>query len=410
MSNRPFRFVHAGDFHLEQPPGGVREVPDHLRELFIESPYWAAERVFETVLAEEVDFLVLSGDLLDPLRTGPRGPLFLVEQFERLAQRGIQVYWAGGRVDSPDAWPAAVPLPENVHIFGRGHVEQFIHLRDDEPLACVMGVSRAGRGVIRTGDFHPAPDGPFSLAVAHGSINPKNLEKRPVDYWALGGRHARSTLPGTSGVAHFPGTPQGRSPAESGPRGCTLVQVDHQRNVRASLVHTDVVRWHNERMMVDQGTGREDLQGQLSRRVQELVDAAPRMDLLIRWTVAGEGPILAQLRGPKLAGELLQWLRSEYGYGPPAAWSLSLDVESTAVLPPKWYEQDTIRGEFLRAVRAAQLDPSLPLEVETYLSERQLAGTLSDIVAISDEATRQSVLREVALLGADLLSGEEPQS
>ena len=76
MSNLPFRFVHASDFHLELPPLGVAEVPDHLRELFIESAYWAAERVFETVLAEEAELLVLSGDILHPQHTGPRGPLF----------------------------------------------------------------------------------------------------------------------------------------------------------------------------------------------------------------------------------------------------------------------------------------------------------------------------------------------
>ena len=81
MSSRPFRFVHASDFHLERLPSGLAEVPDHLRELFIESAYVAAEKVFETVLSEEAEFLVLSGDILDSRQTGPRGPLFLVEQF-----------------------------------------------------------------------------------------------------------------------------------------------------------------------------------------------------------------------------------------------------------------------------------------------------------------------------------------
>ena len=44
MSNWPFRFVHASDFHLEQPLCGVTDVPDHLRELFLEAPYAAAAR------------------------------------------------------------------------------------------------------------------------------------------------------------------------------------------------------------------------------------------------------------------------------------------------------------------------------------------------------------------------------
>ncbi len=117
MSNCPFRFIHASDFHLERPLMGVAEVPDHLRELFLEAPYTAARQVFEAALAEDAKFVVLSGGIVLPADSGPRGPLFLVEQFARLAERGIGVYWAGAAIDPPEAWPAAVKLPRNVHFF-----------------------------------------------------------------------------------------------------------------------------------------------------------------------------------------------------------------------------------------------------------------------------------------------------
>src|SRR5688500_16143497 len=105
MSAGPFRFLHAAGFHLEQPLYGVGELPDHLRELFLEAPYLAAERVFESAVAQAVDFVVLVGDLLDPDLTGPRGPIFLLEQFARLHERGIAVYWAGRLADEADVWP-----------------------------------------------------------------------------------------------------------------------------------------------------------------------------------------------------------------------------------------------------------------------------------------------------------------
>ena len=54
MSTWPFRFIHASDFHLGRPLRGVTEVPDHLRELFLESPYTAARQVFEAALVEDV--------------------------------------------------------------------------------------------------------------------------------------------------------------------------------------------------------------------------------------------------------------------------------------------------------------------------------------------------------------------
>ena len=66
MSNRPFRFIHASDFHLERPLMGVADMPDHLRELFLESPYTAARRVFEAALVEDVRFVVLPGGIVTP--------------------------------------------------------------------------------------------------------------------------------------------------------------------------------------------------------------------------------------------------------------------------------------------------------------------------------------------------------
>ncbi|MFH1921424.1 MAG: DNA repair exonuclease [Planctomycetota bacterium] len=418
MSNCPFRFVHSADFHLELPPFGVSDVPDHLRELFLESAYLAAERVFETVLAEEAEFLLLSGDLLDPRRTGPRGLLFLAEQFGRLAEREIAVYWAGGEVDPPDAWPAAIRLPENVCVFPPGRLEEHVHQRDGTPLARVMGTSRAsGRGV-RASEFAPDPAGLFSIAVVHGAAEAEALQARGIDYWALGGSHARHTLFSSPHVAHYPGSPQGRHPGERGPHGCTLVHVDPERGARTTLAPTDLLRWQAERIVVEESTTRGDLERQLHERMQTLVETTPGMDLLVEWAVVGSGPLLAQLRRAALAEELLEVLRAQYGFGPPAAWSLSLVAEPTAVLPPEWYEQQTIRGDFLRELRHFQMNPSEPLDLEPFLQEladEHLAGTTNlrsvpgCAAQVPDGPTRDRVLREAAMLGVDLLSGEEPE-
>ena len=140
MSNWPFRFVHASDFHLETPAFGVADVPEKLRELFLEAPFLAAERVFETTLAEDAEFLVLSGDILNPAYTGPRGPLLLVDQFERLKEREIPVYWIGGRVDPPEVVAPFDPAAGQCGRLPQGsNVLTKIHRRDDSPLACYRG-------------------------------------------------------------------------------------------------------------------------------------------------------------------------------------------------------------------------------------------------------------------------------
>ena len=193
MSTRPFRFVHASDFHLEQPLMGVAEVPDHLRDLFLDAPYTAARKLFDAVLAEDADFVILSGDVLHPPSMGPRAALFLVEQFARLAERGIGVYWAGGMVDPPEAWPAALRCRRMSTSFRTAESEELTIQRDGEPLARLSGISRDPQRPLRPTDFAPDPAGLYSIAVAHGEADPSALQARGIHYWALGGRHDRST-------------------------------------------------------------------------------------------------------------------------------------------------------------------------------------------------------------------------
>jgi hypothetical protein len=211
-------------------------------------------------------------------------------------------------------------------------------------------------------------------------------------------------------VAHYPGSPQGRHPQETGPHGCTLVQVDAERNARTTLIPTDVLRWQQERVVVDESTSRDDLEFLINDRMRTLVETIPEMDLLVSWTIVGSGPVLAELRRGALGGQLLEALRTEFGFGPPAAWSVSLVAEPTAVLPPDWYEQQTIRGDFLRELRQEQMEASGLFDLEPFVPEPLLAGALGALVQPPDERSEERVLREVALLGVDLLSGEEPES
>jgi DNA repair exonuclease SbcCD nuclease subunit len=407
MSNRPLRFIHASDLHLDQPACGIAEVPDHLREVLVESPFWAAERLFETVLAEDAELLVLSGDVLDPEKTGPYGPLFLVAQFERLAERGIEVYWAAGRADPTTNWPAFAPLPPSVHLFPSERLEHFLHQRDGTPVARLTGVSRP-HGRVRAKDFSPDPSGLFSIAAIYGKANPEALRPRGIDYWALGGGHARSTPFSSPQVAHWPGSPQGRRPEEPGPHGCSLVEVDADRRVRIAFVPCDVLRWHAEQVAIDPAAGPKDLERRLHDRAKTLREAAPGIDLMVSWTVVGSGRLAAQLRRGTLAAELLQGLRSQFGMAQPAVWSVSLAAEAAPTLPAQWYEQDTIRGDFLREVRRLQLSAEEPIGLEAHVPEPLRTGPLARAAVLEDGADRQRVLREAAALGADLLSGEGP--
>lgn len=406
MSSRPFRFIHSGEFHLEQPLGGVAEVPEHLRELFLEAPYIAAERVFDAALTEGAAFMILSGDILRPLNAGPRGAMFLCEQFARLAQREITAYWAGGIADPPDQWPASISLPANVRVFPRARVDEFVHERRGEPIARLLGTSSDNRRPIRAGDFSPDPGGLPTIAVVYGEGDAAALRARGIDYWALGGRHERATPSGPPQMIHYCGSPQGRRPEENNIHGCTLVQVDENGQIRASLIPTDAARWLGERIVVDKETGQSDLETRFRERIHSLRESAANLHLLITWTIAGGGPLVEQLQSGSLGADLLERLRADYGYGAPAVWSLSIEVEPADRFPGEWYEQETIRGDFLREIRRLWMNSEEALELETYVSESHRAGSLGAMIGPADLNARRRVLSEAALLGAALLTGE----
>lgn len=403
---QPFRFIHASDFHLERPPRGLAEVPDHLRGVLIDAPYRAAERVFDAAIKERVDFIALAGDLLDPLTAGPRGLVFLWQQFQRLAEKGIRAYWSLGRSDNFERWGDLGPFGDHVVRFPPNRVQRIVHQRNGEPLLQILGTSSQQRKKIRPIDFHV--DGElFALAIAYGSTDAGALAGHAVNFWALGGEHERRTLATAPAAANYSGSPQGRRPQESGPQGCTLVQVDENQYVRTSFIPTDAVRYLNERIVVDESTTAAQLHQVAGERIGELLGDPFGPDLLIQWTISGSKSLAAELRRGKLATDLVARLRAEHGQRRPAAWTVALLPETPADLPAELYEEETVLGEFLRTVRHYVEHPADALNLEGYLTERHVAGSLASSVALDDPAARGRVLAEVARLGVELLSPEE---
>ena len=99
MSGESFRFIHASDFHLETPLGDLDQLPPNLRDAMATAPRDAATAVLEAALATNIDFLVLSGDLLHPVAAGPHGMSLLLDYFEKLHAAKKPVYWAAGIAD-----------------------------------------------------------------------------------------------------------------------------------------------------------------------------------------------------------------------------------------------------------------------------------------------------------------------
>jgi DNA repair exonuclease SbcCD nuclease subunit len=401
---QPLRLVHASDLHLERPIHGLAEAPDHLRDLLIEAPYQAAEQIFETALAEDADAVLLAGDVLHVDRAGPPAIVLLLDQFARLGDRGIPVYWAGGEVDAPDSWPRSVALPPNVHVFPVGHVETHDLARAGDVIARVQGASRREDGEIKTRGFHRDAHGLFTIGVAHGTSDSAGHEGDRVHYMALGGRHQQQTVDHEPGLAHYCGTPQGRGPDEPGPHGCTVVTVDDGGRAKTKFVATDAVRWIDQSLEITASTRQEQLHDRMVERLEKLQAQHPGIDLFVRWTIRGVGPLVNRLRPGSLADELLVDLRRQFGERSPIAWSASIACDSPLSVPTEWYDQETCLGDFLREVREFELHDQLHLDLAQFIPDEVRNDSLAAVASIGTADDRAELLCRAAKLGVDLLT------
>jgi len=408
MAGEFCKFLQASDLHLEQPRYGLTEVPDHLRELLLEAPLQAAARVFETAILEDVDFVILAGDVINPHTAGPHAMAFLLDQFEQLRDHKIAVYWCGGREDPPEAWPEAVPLPENVQRFPQGKVKPIIHRSGEQPLARIVGVSSAADGLVPVGDFRIEPANMFTVAVACGQTDAASAgAHKQIDYWALGGQHDSKTLFQGPQTAHYAGSPQGRCPDESGAHGCTLVHVEHGRKARTKFIATETVRWRNESLSLAADSNRNDLQRQLRSAMQRIASEAGGAAVLVAWQVQGGEALVRQLRRGELGRELIEWLRTEFGRAKPPVWATGLETQASETIADELYEEDTILGDFLRAIREHEQEPSRTLNLAAFLPDLGKNRALVSALQAVDRDERRTLLHEAARLGVDLLSGEE---
>ncbi len=408
MSNA-FKFLHASDLHLDRAISGIAEIPSHWKQSLTNAPYDAAERLFDLAINERVDFVLLAGDVVDLDLGGPRSIAFLLGQFERLASKNIHVYWCGGGVDQTEHWPKAIELPANVTTFPSTLVEPVVHVRGENPVATILGASLDSQK-RNPANFHAGEDEIFAIALLHGELDLTSVSLQHINYWALGGKHKRKIVKRDETIVVYPGTLQSRCPTETGPHGCTLVSVDTDGVAHVQDKAVDQIRWTDQRLTVSESNKIPELKEIIGERALKICTDSPDRQILMNWKISTTGEFHSGLRKASLQKELLNWLRQEFGQLHGSLWTVSFEIDAPRALPTEWYEEDTILGDYLRAVSRFQGDTTLSLPLENYLAETTDGKEWMVDLARLPKETRESILHRAALLGVDNLSAHDLNS
>lgn len=408
MPGESFRFIHASDFHLETPLGDLDALPPHLRESMAEAPRKAAAAVFEAALVDNIDFLVLSGDLLNPQAAGPHGMALLLDYFDKLHAKKTPVFWSAGIADDPAKWPDSVPLPPNVTLFPKNRAVSVPVQRAGRTICVVVGRSCDGRSVLHVPSYRTDPTEQYTVAVGYGSTDGAALAEGRFDYWALGGQHNRSEIEGgAEGGAVYCGSPQGRSIQETGAHGYSIVDVDSDRATRVHPMECDAFRYCEVKLTGPDIAAVGGIRNLIGERIGRLQHDAGGRHLLVGWDVSIAGDDAVQSIGD--VQELLTWVRREHGHGSPSAWTTRLHVRPPRSYPKSWTDEDTILGDFLRAAEKHRKTDARELDLAPLTEEQaDLPTTVATLLAEVPASIRGEVLDQATLLGVDLLRGGKP--
>lgn len=392
----PFRFVHTADLHLDSPIASLALRNEELATLVRGATRRTLERIVDLCISEQVDALLIAGDLYDGSQTSMATALFLVAQMRRLEAAGVRVFVIRGNHDAQSQITRELTFPANVHVFdGRGrtvragalangreiHVHGVSFGQPHAPASLLPSFKAPLPDAVNIGMLHTSLAG----SSRHDNYAPAgvaDLAGHGFDYWALGHIHQRAVHCEQPMIV-MPGIPQGRDINEAGAKSVTLITVDDDGRFSAEEHFLAIAAF--ERVSIDIA-GVEEWTAMLRsvRLALEQAKAEARADHLVcRVTLLGATPLGWRLRRDHdlLAGEL-QAVAESVGN----CWIEAVEI---AVVPPQ--VDDAPAGFGALAELAALVEREI---LPSHAYREELRDTLASLMSQLPREVRD-------LLGAD---------
>lgn len=335
-----FRFVHTADIHLDSPLRSLAMRNPELAEIVGDASRQAFVAIVDLCLAEQVDALVIAGDLYDGDQTSMKTARFLATQMERLHRASIKVLKIRGNHDHLSRISKQLVFPDTVTIFGGRstsvvhsssgldvafHGLSFSQAKAPESLLPKYGAPVSG--IVNIGIMHTSLAGSPGHDV-YAPCNAADLHGHGFNYWALGHIHSRTVHAGPRTVV-MPGMPQGRDINEAGEKSVTLVTVRDDHTIEIEERATSIAQFERLTVDIDDAIEWPDIVQSIRRRIEQARMAVDAPHLVLRLKVTGSTPLAWQVIRDR---DLLQTEADQVGTQIGSVWIEKLEVDVTPQL------------------------------------------------------------------------------
>jgi DNA repair protein SbcD/Mre11 len=374
------RFIHAADAHIDSPLKGIETHDGAPVDVLHGATRRAFENLIQLAIDENIDFIVLAGDLYDGDWKDYSTGLYFRRQMVRLRDKGIPVYLIAGNHDAASVISKKLSLPENVHVFSTRTTES----RDvaGHPVV-IHGRGFPNRAVPENlaSDYPAAAAGKFNIGLLHTSLTGRaghdtyapcsesDLRQKGYGYWALGHIHQPEVISRDPWIV-FAGNCQGRDARETGPRGCRLVTVNDLLEVESvDWRDLDVVRWRVIEIDLAGVAAESEALDRAAQTMTHAVSQAEGRLVAARIVFTGATPLHGSLHrdSHRWRAELLARSQDQ---GLDTVWIEHIQVSTSPVYDlGQLAERDDLTRIVLETLEQARVEPgNLPDEIREMLA------------------------------------------
>lgn len=231
------KILHCSDMHFDTP---FKELSKKISDISKEELLESFKRIIDLVISEEIEVLLIAGDIFDNISLNKTTLFFIVNQLKRILN--TYVFISPGNHDpyNDKSFYKIVNWPKNVYIF-KGKMEKVtIEKLNLNIWGCGFNNTYEKESLFK--DIKIDED-LINIMVIHGEIcgenskseyNPiylKDIALSGLDYIALGHRHEFSGILKEGKTYYsYSGCPQGRGFDETGEKGVVIGDV-YKENV-----------------------------------------------------------------------------------------------------------------------------------------------------------------------------------
>ncbi len=392
------KILHAADIHLDSPLQKLSQYEDAPVEQIRDASRDALSNMTNLAIEQQVDLVVIAGDLYDGDWKETRTGMFFVKQATRLRDAKIPILVIRGNHDAANLMTNSLPLPANPDGSEIMMAAEKVDSRIFEDIGVAVHGRSFGKRSQRDGmvKHYPSPrSGLFNLGLLHTSLTggeghdpyapctPGELTDKEYDYWALGHIHVRGEhgLPGGAPIV-FSGNIQGRHINESGAKGCIIIDIDAKHQTTRTFHPLDVARW--QLCEIDASTMRhteevvEAFQSWLAQQIPKIDDRL----LVTRVRVHGASPIHHRLHQQnRVIEEKLRAITISHGQG--QTWLETFRVRTQEAQVATNIDIEGPLESLHSVVKELKSDPELATLIESEL--RALKNKLPTEITLGDE-------------------------